>query len=115
MESLPKNYQCIITIPKLGSAFNREIGNQLAKGSNKTYGELKLLCCIHPHHAPAFSNFNEKHTKDNSTFPKVKLLESNKQKCFRTLGISQRFLVELEKVHKAKREQEHKTQEIHTN
>lgn len=112
LESSPNNYQCILTIPKLCSAFDRDIGNRLTEGLNKAYGDKKLSGCIHPHRAPEFSNLKDKHRQADGTLPKVQLLESKKQECARAYEISKLLLQELEEATKAKRERERKTRKI---
>ena len=52
LESSPGNYQCLLTIPKLGTEFDRDVGNRITERLNREYGDKKLCGCIHPHRAP---------------------------------------------------------------
>lgn len=56
LESSPGNYQCLLTIPQLGSEFDRDVGNRISEPLNREYGDKKLSGCIHPHRAPGFEN-----------------------------------------------------------
>lgn len=39
LESSPGNFQCLLTIAKLGSRFDRDVGNRLTERLNKEYGD----------------------------------------------------------------------------
>lgn len=81
LESSPGNYQCVLTIPKLQSPHNRDVGNRITERLNKQYGDPKLSGCIHPHRAPGFGNLKPKHRREDGSFPKVKLLQAEKREC----------------------------------
>ena len=81
LESSPGNYQCVLTIPKLQSPHNRDVGNRITERLNKLYGDPKLSGCIHPHRAPGFDNLKPKHRREDGSFPKVKLLQAEKREC----------------------------------
>ncbi|MDE7064290.1 MAG: relaxase/mobilization nuclease domain-containing protein, partial [Desulfovibrionaceae bacterium] len=49
LESSPGNYQCLLTIPKLGTEHDRDVGNRITERLNREYGDKKLCGCIHPH------------------------------------------------------------------
>lgn len=46
LESSPGNYQCLLTIPKLGTEW--DVGNRITERLNREYGDKKLCSCIHP-------------------------------------------------------------------
>ena len=71
IESSPRNFQCILTIPKFGGEFDRQIANQLTAMLNKEYGDTKLSGAIHPHRAPGFENRKPKHRRENGSYPLV--------------------------------------------
>ncbi len=81
LESSPNNYQCILTINKMDSPFDREASNRLVEQLNKEYGDPKLSGCIHPHRAPGFGNFKPKYENADGSFPRVKLLFAERQPC----------------------------------
>lgn len=81
LESSPENFQCIITIPKLGGPYDKDVGNRLTERLNKEYGDPNLSGCIHPHRAPGFENRKAKHQKEDGTYPEVKLLKAEKREC----------------------------------
>ena len=51
LESSPGNFQCLLTIAKLGSRFDRDVGNRLTERLNKEYGDKKIVRL----HSPAQS------------------------------------------------------------
>lgn len=81
LESSPQNYQCVLTIPKLQSPHNKDVGNRITERLNRLYGDKKLSGCIHPHRAPSFGNFKPKHRREDGSFPRVKLLKAEKCEC----------------------------------
>ena len=81
LESSPGNYQCVLTIPKLQSPHNRDVGNRITERLNRQYGDKKLSGCIHPHRAPGFGNLKPKHRREDGSFPRVKLLKAEKREC----------------------------------
>ena len=90
LASSPGNYQCVLTIPKLQSPHNREVGNRLTEQLNKQYGDPKLSGCIHPHRAPGFANFKPKHRLENGSYPRARLLQAEKRECAKALDLSLR-------------------------
>lgn len=96
IESSPGNYQAIITIPKLGTEFDREIGNQIVATLNKEFGDPKVSGEIHAHRAPGFENKKFKHRKADGSFPVVKLIEAKGGECEKTLQLAQKIKTELE-------------------
>ena len=94
-ESSPGNYQCVLTIPKLQSPYDRDVGNRLTERLNKQYGDPKLSGCIHPHRAPGFANFKPKHRKEDGSFPRAKLLHAEKMECAKAQELSRSLAHEL--------------------
>ncbi len=47
LESSPGNFQCLLTIAKLGSRFDRDVGNRLTERLNREYGDKKIVR-LHP-------------------------------------------------------------------
>ena len=45
LESSPGNFQCVLTIPKLQSEHDRDVGNRLTERLNRQYGDKKLSGC----------------------------------------------------------------------
>ena len=88
LESSPGNYQCLLTIPKLHSGFDRDVGNRLTERLNRMYGDKKLSGCIHPHRAPGFQNRKPKHKKEDGSYPQVQLLFAEKRECAKALDLS---------------------------
>ena len=91
LESSPGNYQCVLTIPKLQSPHNRDVGNRITERLNRLYGDKKLSGCIHPHRAPGFGNLKPKHRREDGSFPTVRLLQAEKRKCAKALELSRRI------------------------
>src|SRR5512144_3005190 len=85
LESSPGNYQAVITLPKLGTPHDRDVGNRLAEQLNRDYGDPKLSGCIHPHRAPGYENRKPKHQREDGTYPEVKLLRAERRECEKTL------------------------------
>ena len=88
LESSPGNFQCLITIPKLGSPYDKDVGNRLTERLNKQYGDPKLSGCIHPHRAPGFENRKAKHKQEDGAYPQVRLLRAEKAECPHALELS---------------------------
>ena len=105
LESSPGNYQCVLTIPKLGSAFDRDVGNRITERLNRLYGDKKLSGCIHPHRAPGFSNRKPKHRREDGSFPLVKLLLAEKRECSAALELSRQNEREYAEAARAKKTQ----------
>ena len=81
LESSPGNYQCLLTVPQLGSEFDRDVGNRITERLNREYGDKKLSGCIHPHRAPGFENRKPKHRREDGGYPQVKLLFAERREC----------------------------------
>ena len=96
LESSPGNFQCILTIAKLGSRFDRDVGNRLTERLNREYGDKKLCGCIHPHRAPGFENRKPKHRREDGSFPEVKLLVAEKRECRKALELARQIAGEYE-------------------
>ena len=96
LESSPGNFQCLLTIAKLGSRFDRDVGNRLTERLNKEYGDKKLCGCIHPHRAPGFENRKPKHRREDGSFPEVKLLVAEKRECHKALELARQIAGEYE-------------------
>lgn len=97
IESSPGNYQAIITIPKLGTAHDKDVGNRLSSILNQRYGDPKLSGCIHPHRAPGFENRKPKHRKEDGTYPQVRLLKSERRVCDKTLELAREIDAEFQR------------------
>ena len=91
LESSPGNYQCLLTIPKLGTEFDRDVGNRITERLNREYGDKKLCGCIHPHRAPGFENRKPKHRREDGSFPQVKLLFAERRECGKALALARRI------------------------
>ena len=98
LESSPGNFQCLLTIAKLGSRFDRDVGNRLTERLNREYGDKKLCGCIHPHRAPGFENRKPKHRREDGSFPEVKLLVAEKRECRKALELARQIAGEYEAV-----------------
>jgi hypothetical protein len=88
LESSPGNYQAIITVLKLGTPHDRDVGNRLAECLNREYGDPKLSGCIHPHRAPGFENRKPVHRREDGSYPEVRLLKAERRECVKTLALS---------------------------
>lgn len=106
LESSPGNYQAIITVPKLGSPYDRDIGNHLAERLNREYGDPKLSGCIHPHRAPGFENRKPKHRRKDGSYPEVQLLFAKRQECLKTLELAKRMAADYQRAAEARSQQE---------
>ena len=98
LESSPGNYQAIITIPKLGTSHDKDVGNRLAEHLNKEYGDPKLSGVIHPHRAPGYPNSKPKHQREDGSYPEVKLLKAERRECVKTLALSSRIDAEYQRL-----------------
>lgn len=81
LESSPGNYQCVLTIAKLGTEYDRDVANRLTVMLNKKYGDKNLCGCIHPHRAPGFENRKPKYQRKDGSFPNVKLVMTTRCEC----------------------------------
>jgi hypothetical protein len=88
LESSPGNYQAIITVPKLGTAHDKDVGNRLSDALNREYGDPKLSGAIHPHRAPGYENRKPKHQREDGSYPEVRLLKAERRECVKTLALS---------------------------
>lgn len=102
IESSPGNFQCILTIPKFHSRFDREIANRLSLILNKRYGDPKLSGAIHPHRAPGFENRKAKHQRPDGSFPVSQLRYAVKQDCQKTIIEARKIEQELNRQRQAK-------------
>ena len=91
LESSPGNYQCLLTIPRLGTEFDRDVGNRLTERLNREDGDKMLCGCIHPHRAPGFENRKPKHRREDGSFPQVKLLFAERRECGKALALARRI------------------------
>lgn len=88
LESSPGNYQAIITVPKLGTPHDKDVGNRLAEALNREYGDPKLSGAIHPHRAPGYENRKPKHRREDGSYPVVRLLKAERRECAKALALS---------------------------
>ncbi len=107
LESSPDNFQCVLTIPKLQSVHDRDIGNRLTEHLNKKYGDTKLSGCVHPHRAPGFGNFKPQYQREDGGFPRVKLLAAEKQECSKALELSRQLALKYARGAEAQKQQTH--------
>ena len=91
LESSPGNYQCLLTFPKLGTEFDRDVGNRITERLNREYGDKKLCGCIHPHRTPGFENRKPKHRREDGGYPPVKLLFAERRECGKSLALARRI------------------------
>jgi hypothetical protein len=96
IESSPGNWQAIITIPKLGTDMDREIGNAIVAKLNKEYGDPKVSGELHAHRAPGFDNKKAKHRRPDGSFPEVLLKQHHKVECDKTIELSKAIRAEME-------------------
>lgn len=102
--SSPGNFQCILTIPKLGTEFDRQVGNRLTELLNRRYGDKNLSGCIHPHRAPGFENRKPKHRREDGGYPEIKLIAATRVECPKALDLSQQLNSNLEEEDRKARE-----------
>lgn len=91
LESSPGNFQCLLTIPKLGTDHDRDVGNRITERLNREYGDKNLCGCIHPHRAPGFENRKPKHRREDGGYPQVKLLFAERRECGKALALTRRI------------------------
>jgi hypothetical protein len=103
IESSSGNYQTVITIPKLKTAFDRDVGNRITERLNKSYGDKNLFGCVHPHRAPGFENRKAKYKSTDGVYPKVKLMKSESLECEKALALSLEINAEYEAYEKNKK------------
>ena len=97
LESSPGNYQAIITVPKLGTAHDKDVGNRLSDALNREYGDPKLSGAIHPHRAPGYENRKPKHQREDGSYPAVRLLKAEQRECIKTLALSSQIDAEYQR------------------
>jgi hypothetical protein len=97
LESSPGNYQAIITVPKLGTSHDKDVGNRLSERLNQQYGDPKLSGCIHPHRAPGYENRKPKHQREDGSYPDVRLLKAEPRECAQTLALSREIDAEYQR------------------
>ena len=91
IESSHNNYQAILTVPKLGTEHDREVGNRICKVLNEEYGDRNLLGAVHPHRAPGFQNRKPKHQREDGSYPEVRLLKAERRECVKALELSRQI------------------------
>ena len=97
LESSPGNYQAIITVPKLGTAHDKDVGNRLSDALNREYGDPKLSGAIHPHRAPGYENRKPKHQREDGSYPEVRLLKVERRECVKALALSSQIDAEYQR------------------
>lgn len=97
LESSPRNYQAIITVPKLGTAHDKDVGNRLSDALNREYGDPKLSGAIHPHRAPGYENRKPKHQREDGSYPEVRLLKAERRECVKALAMSSQIDAEYQR------------------
>ncbi len=97
LESSPGNYQAILTVPKLGTPHDKDVGNRLSDALNREYGDPKLSGAIHPHRAPGFENRKPKHRRADGSYPEVRLLKAECRECAKTLALSREIDAEYQR------------------
>jgi len=97
LESSPGNFQAIITVPKLGTPHDRDVGNRLAEHLNREYGDPRLSGAIHPHRAPGFENRKPKHRQADGSYPVVRLIIAERRECSKTLALSREIDAEYQR------------------
>ncbi len=97
LESSPGNYQAIITVPKLGTAHDKDVGNRLSDALNREYGDPKLSGAIHPHRAPGYENRKPKHQREDGSYPEVRLLKAERRECIKALALSSQIDAEYQR------------------
>jgi hypothetical protein len=97
LESSPGNYQAIITVPKLGTVHDKDVGNRLSDALNREYGDPKLSGAIHPHRAPGYENRKPKHQREDGSYPEVRLLKAERRECVKALALSSQIDAEYQR------------------
>jgi hypothetical protein len=96
LESSPGNFQAVLTVAKLGTPYDREIGNRLSLFLNREYGDPNLSGAIHPHRAPGYTNRKPSRQLPDGSYPEVKLLRAEARECDRSLAFCRELLAERE-------------------
>ena len=105
VESSPKNYQAIVTIPRQGDDDKAAV-NDACRRLNCSYGDPNLSGSTHPHRAPGFKNFKPSRRLADGSYPTVGLVEARGGECEKTTKLVQYLQGEM--VEKQKREEEQK-------
>lgn len=98
LESSPLNYQAVITIDKLGTIHDKNVGNRLSDILNREYGDPKLSGAIHPHRAPGYENRKRKYQRDDGSYPEVILCRYERRECGKTLALSSQIDAEYQRL-----------------
>ena len=106
LESSPGNYQCLLSIPKAKTPFDRDIANRLSRELNQKYGDPELSGAIHPHRAPAFENRKPKHRQEDGTYPQVRLLYAKAQEC-------RKAMLEADRIERELAAEQHRRRQTH--
>lgn len=101
LESSPGNFQAIITVKKLGTPHDKDVGNRLAEYLNRAYGDAKLSGCIHPHRAPGYENRKPKHQRDDGSYPEVRLRKAEARECVKTMELARQIDADYQKAQQA--------------
>ncbi|MBJ7262228.1 MAG: hypothetical protein JHC61_00105 [Burkholderiaceae bacterium] len=91
LESSPGHYQALITVQKLGTPHDKDVGKDLSDAVNRKYGNPKLSSGIHPHPAPGYENLNRKHQREEGSYPKVRLLRAERRECVQAQALSRQI------------------------
>lgn len=97
LESSLGNYQAIVTVTKLGTAHDKDVGNRLSDALNREYGDPKLSGAIHPHRAPGYENRKPKHRREDGSYPLVRLLKAERRECAKALALTQQIDAEYQR------------------
>lgn len=113
LESSPGNYQAVITVPKLGSPHDRDVGNRLSDRLNREYGDPRLSGATHPHRAPGYENRKPKHQREDGTYPEVRLVRAERRECPKALALAQQIDADYQRqaAEKAERQRERRESE----
>ena len=106
IESSPGNFQCILAYKKFEyyPEFDREMANRVAKELNEKYGDPNLSGAVHPHRAPYFGNFKEKHRKANGRFPAAMLRQAEHRECSATWSMAKGYIEKIQEEQARRRE-----------
>ena len=87
------HFQAIITVPRLGTAHDDEVGKRLAERLNQAYGDPALAGGIPPHRAPGFGY---RQPGDGSQ-PEVRLHGAKGRECIQALALSRQIDAECQR------------------
>lgn len=88
LESHPGTYQALMTVPKLGTSHDQEVGHRLAERLNQQYGDPALSGGMHPHLAPGYAHHMAPHVGADGSAPEVRLVQAERRECVQTLALS---------------------------